>query len=71
MSRLSKAAIDEQSKIDKELAKLDVQEKRLLDAYREAIIDLDELRRAKSQNCRKSRQLASPTKSRPEQARRL
>ncbi|MBT4182429.1 MAG: hypothetical protein HOE06_06110 [Candidatus Thioglobus sp.] len=47
-SRLSQSAKDLQSKIGKELERLDVQEKRILDAYREEIIDLDELREQKS-----------------------
>jgi site-specific DNA recombinase len=36
------------SKMDKDLEKLDVQEKRILDAYREAVITLDELKEQKS-----------------------
>ncbi|MBT7325460.1 MAG: hypothetical protein HN855_09890 [Anaerolineae bacterium] len=46
-SRLSQSAKDLQSKIGKELERLDVQEKRILDAYRETIIDLEELREQK------------------------
>ena len=44
----SQFAKDERSKIEKKLEKLDVQEKRILDAYREAIIELDELREQKA-----------------------
>ena len=47
-SRVSKVAKDTQSKIEKKLEKLDMQEKRILDAYREEIIDLEELREQKS-----------------------
>jgi site-specific DNA recombinase len=48
ISTMSKSTRDEQSKIEKELKKLDIQEKRILDAYREEIIDLEELRDQKS-----------------------
>jgi site-specific DNA recombinase len=40
-------------KIDQELAKLSLEEKRLLDAYREGIIDLDELREQKAKVSKK------------------
>jgi site-specific DNA recombinase len=48
ISKLSQSAKNEQSKIGKKLERLDMQEKRILDAYREEIIDLDELREQKS-----------------------
>jgi site-specific DNA recombinase len=47
-SKFSKAAKDTQSKIEKKLEKLAIQEKRILDAYREEIIELDELREQKA-----------------------
>ena len=47
-SKMSQSARDEQSKIDTELEKLAIQEKRVLDAYREEIIDLEELREQKT-----------------------
>jgi len=37
---VSKIVKDEQSKIEKDLAMLDIQDKRILDAYREEIIEL-------------------------------
>jgi site-specific DNA recombinase len=43
----SKPAKSAQTKIEKEIQKLDVQEKRILDAYREGIIEIDELKEQK------------------------
>jgi len=47
-SKISKATREDQTKIEKKLAKLDIQEKRILDAYREAIIEIDDLREQKA-----------------------
>jgi site-specific DNA recombinase len=48
ISKFSQSALREQSKIEKDLEKLDIQDKRILDAYREEIIELDELRKQKA-----------------------
>ena len=47
-SKFSQSAQREQSKIEKDLEKLAIQDKRILDAYREEIIELDELREQKA-----------------------
>ena len=52
-SKMSQSAKDEQSKIEKKLEKLDIQEKRILDAYREEIIDLEDLREQKTKIAKK------------------
>jgi len=53
----SKAAKSDQSKIEKELQRLDVQEKRILDAYREEIIELEELKEQKAKIARSRKAL--------------
>ena len=55
-SRLSQSAKGEQGKIEKKLERLDIQEKRILDVYREGIIEIDELKeqKAKIANSRKT-----------------
>ena len=45
---LSTLAKSDQTKIEKEIQKLTVQEKRILDAYREGIIEIDELKEQKA-----------------------
>ena len=47
-SKVLQYAKDTQSKVEKKLAKLECQEKHLLDAYREEIINLEELREQKA-----------------------
>jgi site-specific DNA recombinase len=44
----SKSTKSAQTKVEKEIQKLAVQEKRILDAYRESIIEIDELKEQKS-----------------------
>lgn len=55
----SNSAKSEQTKIEKDIRKLDVQEKRLLDAYRESIIEIDELKEQKAKIARNRRALSA------------
>jgi hypothetical protein len=51
------------SKFEKDLEKLDVQEKRIIDAYREAVITLDELKEQKSKIANDRRLLEAKKKA--------
>src|SRR5258706_2749372 len=53
------------TKTDKDLEKLDVQEKRILDAYRESIIDLEELKIQKEKIAAKRKTLEAKKKATP------
>jgi len=58
-------ATNADTKTDKDLEKLDVQEKRILDAYRESIIDLDELKSQKEKIAAKRKTLEAKKKATP------
>ncbi|MBI3169573.1 MAG: hypothetical protein HYZ22_13905 [Chloroflexi bacterium] len=61
----SRLPIDKDAKTNKDLEKLDLQEKRILDAYREDIIDLDELKNQKEQIAAKRKALEAKKKAPP------
>lgn len=56
---------EKDTKIDKDLEKLDVQEKCILDAYREGIIDLDDLKNQKEKIVVKRKALEAKKKATP------
>ena len=58
-------ATNTDTKTDKDLEKLDAQEKRILDAYRESIIDLDELKSQKEKIAVKRKTLQAKKKATP------
>ena len=62
-ARLPIANMD--AKTDKDLEKLDIQEKRILDAYREGIIDLDELKNQKEKIAAKRKVWEAKEKAAP------
>jgi hypothetical protein len=53
------------AKTEKDLEKLDVQEKRIIDAYREGIIDLEELKSQKEKIAAKRKTLEAKKKAAP------
>jgi site-specific DNA recombinase len=63
VSRLPNTKAD--TKTDKDLEKLNVQEKRILDAYRESIIDLDELKSQRETIAAKRKALEAKKKATP------
>ena len=59
----SKPTKSAQTKIEKETQKLDGQEKRILDAYREGVIEIDELKDQKAQIARNRKALNAKQKA--------
>jgi len=59
----SQAAKPDQTKIEKDFQRLDVQEKRILDAYREGIIELEELKGQKAKIAKSRKSLTTKQKA--------
>ncbi len=59
----SRSAKPDQPKIEKEIQKLVAQEKRILDAYRESIIEIDELKEQKAKIANKLKALNAQQKA--------